>query len=259
MKPPSDVASTSKKPGSLVKEVASPAAPQLATKSKPLDPKAKKGADTAYDFASFPGIAEVTVGWPPVIPLLSCTRLSPNQEEQLHSLLAKSNMLKDILKQQIVDSGASRFAPNLDTIEKSFSSVLTDLEDLLDVCFSRALLPFKSSLVDLAGQPSSSASLAAMLAGKGVVVITDPLLFGLPLEGLACFRTAASVSRDFSLHWIYRRIQSSNRPPETAVGVSTQVKGATKDKAATAVSKSIKSASSSNESGLFFLGNNEEI
>jgi hypothetical protein len=45
--------------------------------------------------------------------------------------------------------------------------------------------------------------------GCQVIVMPDRALSGLPLEALSCLRTAASVTRDFSMHMLYHRYTSA--------------------------------------------------
>ena len=238
---------------SVTKDLAVPVA-QIAGKGKLLDPKSKKSSDASFEYVTFPGLAEINFGWPPVIPLLSCTQLSPQQEGRLHALLSLNRSIQESLRNSVCENGANRSNSTLDDAEKSLSSVLNEVEELLETCFIRAMLPLKFQQSDSFSQANSCITLSSLLANKTVVLITDPLLFALPLEGLSCFQNAASVSRDFSLHWMYRRIQSSSRSIDAA-SAAQQSKVTSKEKAAATSSKATKSSASS-EPGSIIIGTN---
>mmetsp|Transcript_28396 Transcript_28396/g.55846 ORF Transcript_28396/g.55846 Transcript_28396/m.55846 type:complete len:1909 (-) Transcript_28396:155-5881(-) len=128
---------------------------------------------------------------------LSRTPLSPNEVMRFGRLVKAWRTFKATLKNRILVYNSSEIK-FLDEMQTDYNNISQALATLLEPCFRTALIS------------------AELLADRQLVLISDRLMFELPLESLPYFKYTTSVSRDFSLHLLYSRLISDKVAAETA-------------------------------------------
>lgn len=133
---------------------------------------------------------------PSAPPLVSRVVLSDTLRNRLFKLAADWENTKSKLHKKIVIYNAEE-TDYLESLQEEQDSIIRALSELLQPCFDQALIA------------------PASFDGCPLILVVDQYLFPFPLEALPIFARVSSITRDFSVAMLHRRV--SNADAETEV------------------------------------------
>uniref|UniRef100_K3X8W1 Uncharacterized protein n=1 Tax=Globisporangium ultimum (strain ATCC 200006 / CBS 805.95 / DAOM BR144) TaxID=431595 RepID=K3X8W1_GLOUD len=93
------------------------------------------------------------------------------------------------------------------------SYALSSENDLLEKEFSAILVDTNDFFAPLLGHSALQSALQSELVGAALVLVVDRALECLPLESLPALEKAESITRDFSVHVLFQRLQMQKTQP----------------------------------------------
>jgi len=128
--------------------------------------------------------------------------LSKDEGRELRWMLSHTDQLGQRIHRATILYGSRTNAQQLDALEKQYAWMLQRMETF----FIRHVMEPLGLTVGCSSRDASIASISSSFSSRSLVLLlSSPTLWSLPFESMECFRSARSVSRDYSLNMLLER------------------------------------------------------